>query len=41
VLKACADKGNPVLDDGNKAMDFIDGLDNGHYAQFKVEFTML
>jgi hypothetical protein len=37
MLKANTEQGSPALDDTNKAMDFFDGLDNGHYTQFKAD----
>jgi hypothetical protein len=35
ALKAYQDPENAQLDEADVAMDFFDGLDNGHYAEFK------
>jgi len=38
ALKAYHDHGNPTKDGAEQAMDFFDGLDNGRYADFKVQY---
>ena len=38
ALKAYHDHGNPPKDGAEQAMDFFDGLDNGRYADFKVQY---
>jgi hypothetical protein len=38
VLKAYHDHGNPMKDNSDQAMDFFHGLDNGRYAEFKVQY---
>jgi hypothetical protein len=38
ALKAYHDQGNPTKDDSDQAMDFFHGLDNGKYAEFKVQY---
>jgi hypothetical protein len=38
ALKAYHDQGNPTKDDSDQAMDFFHGLDNGRYAEFKVQY---
>jgi hypothetical protein len=38
ALKAYHDHGNPKKDGIEQAMDFFDGLDNGRYADFKVQY---
>jgi hypothetical protein len=38
VLKAYHDQGNPTKDGADQAMDFFHGLDNGRYADFKVQY---
>jgi hypothetical protein len=37
-LKAYHCQGNPEKDDSDQAMDFFHGLDNGRYAEFKVQY---
>jgi hypothetical protein len=38
ALKAYHDHGNPTKDGAEQAMDFFDGLDNGRYPDFKVQY---
>jgi hypothetical protein len=38
ALKAYHGHGNPPKDGAEQAMDFYDGLDNGRYAKFKVQY---
>jgi hypothetical protein len=38
ALKAYHDQGNLEKDDSVQAMDFFHGLDNGWYAEFKVQY---
>jgi hypothetical protein len=38
ALKAYHDQGNPTKDGADQAMDFFHGLDNGRYADFKVQY---
>jgi hypothetical protein len=38
AIKAYHDQGNPTKDDADQAMDFFHGLDNGRYADFKVQY---
>jgi hypothetical protein len=38
ALKAYHDQGNSEKDDSDQAMDFFHGLDNGRYAEFKVQY---
>jgi hypothetical protein len=38
ALKAYHDQGNPIKDGADQAMDFFHGLDNGRYADFKVQY---
>jgi hypothetical protein len=38
ALKAYHDQGNPMKDDLVQAMDFFHGLDNGRYAELKVQY---
>jgi hypothetical protein len=38
ALKAYHDHGNPPKDGAEQAMDFFDRLDNGRYADFKVQY---
>jgi hypothetical protein len=38
ALKAYHDHGNPTKDGAEQVMDFFDGLDNGRYADFKVQY---
>jgi hypothetical protein len=38
ALKAYHDQGNPTKDGADQAMDFFHGLDNGRYADFKIQY---
>jgi hypothetical protein len=38
AIKAYHDQWNPTKDDADQAMDFFHGLDNGRYADFKVQY---
>jgi hypothetical protein len=38
ALKAYHDHGIPPKDGAEQAMDFFDGLDNGRYTDFKVQY---
>jgi hypothetical protein len=38
ALKAYHDHGNPTKDGAEQVMDFFDRLDNGRYADFKVQY---
>jgi hypothetical protein len=38
AIKAYHDQGDPTKDDTDQAMDFFHGLDNGRYADFKVQY---
>ena len=38
ALKAHHVHGNPPKEGAEQAMDFFDGLDNGRYAEFKVQY---
>ena len=38
AIKAYHDQGDPTKDDVDQAMDFFHGLDNGRYADFKVQY---
>ncbi len=37
AVEAYNDMGNPEMSDGDIAMDFLNGLDDNRYAEFKVE----